>query len=136
MVDTSDEDSAEARHEASPPRTTSSGFTAASDSPPGGRPVLLPSTSSVSIASAAGFDARALRARSRDEPIQPRVYVHSDEEDGGKGNVGAGKRGNRKSKEKNGENGEKRAVLVSGSLDGTVRVWDVETGRERTTLFG
>ena len=30
----------------------------------------------------------------------------------------------------------RKAVLVTGSLDGTVKLWDVESGRETATLFG
>ncbi|ORX39377.1 quinon protein alcohol dehydrogenase-like superfamily [Kockovaella imperatae] len=30
----------------------------------------------------------------------------------------------------------KRAVLASGSLDGTVKLWDIEKGTDRSTLFG
>jgi F-box/WD-40 domain protein MET30 len=34
--------------------------------------------------------------------------------------------------EKNGP----QPVLISGSLDNTIRIWDVETGKPRKTLFG
>jgi F-box/WD-40 domain protein MET30 len=31
---------------------------------------------------------------------------------------------------------DKQALLVSGALDNTIKVWDVETGLEKSTLFG
>jgi len=31
---------------------------------------------------------------------------------------------------------DKQAILVSGALDNTVKVWDVETATEKSTLFG
>ena len=34
------------------------------------------------------------------------------------------------------EDETKKPVLVTGSLDGTVKLWDVETGKETGTLFG
>lgn len=57
------------------------------------------------------------------EPITPRVYVHSEET-------------GRRKKESTVEREVKRPVLATSSLDGTVRIWDVESGREKSTLFG
>ena len=59
--------------------------------------------------------------------VEPRVYVHVSAE--------------KLKKEKHEpatEHAERRKkpVLVSGSLDGTVRLWDVETGKEVSTFFG
>jgi F-box/WD-40 domain protein MET30 len=70
-----------------------------------------------------GFDP-ILHNTLRGEEITPRVYVHDEEGD---------RRGR---KERSPNRDEKCAVLVTGSLDGTVKVWDVETGREKNTLFG
>lgn len=61
-----------------------------------------------------------------DEHVVPHVYVHSEEDNH-----------HRKAKEASVDRAEvKRPLLVTGSLDGTVKVWDVETGREKSTLFG
>ncbi|BEJ18157.1 hypothetical protein CspHIS471_0704340 [Cutaneotrichosporon sp. HIS471] len=67
------------------------------------------------------FDAAA-HARARDD-IVPRVYVHEEDHD-------------RKRRERTSEQEERRPVLATGSLDGTIKLWDVDTGRERNTLFG
>lgn len=72
----------------------------------------------------AGFDALEHRGRSRSDAVQPRVYVHSP--DGT----------HKKSEREQSHSREKKAILASGSLDGTVKIWDVETGREQSTLFG
>ncbi|KAK4689129.1 F-box and WD-40 domain protein MET30, partial [Tremellales sp. Uapishka_1] len=122
MVDMSEEEILAARREkdVSPARSP---FASAS--------IALPNTSSsahLAIESAPhGFNPLEYRTRRRTEPIEPKCYVHSDEEST---KSTATIRGSVDSKE------EKRPVLISGSLDGTVKVWDVEKGRERSTLFG
>jgi F-box/WD-40 domain protein MET30 len=110
MIDQPKEDDEERDREVTPP---ASGWAPASLSPP-------PALSAVDNAPA-DFDAAA-HARAREE-IVPRVYVHEEDHD-------------RKRRERTSEREERRPVLASGSLDGTIKMWDVETGRERNTLFG
>jgi F-box/WD-40 domain protein MET30 len=61
------------------------------------------------------------------DEITPRVYVHSDDES---------ERRTKKRSSPKPKRDEKCAMLVTSSHDGTVKLWDVETGRERNTLFG
>ncbi|WWD06824.1 hypothetical protein V865_004919 [Kwoniella europaea PYCC6329] len=73
-----------------------------------------------------GFDPIEHRGRSRDTAIQPRVYVHSPE-----------KKDDKRERERERSRGrEKKAILATGSLDGTVKIWDVDSGKEQSTLFG
>lgn len=125
MVDMTEEEVAardrRQRRQATPPTT---GFTAASlVSPPGSQAAFGAGGASIHDASA-GFDPLEHRGRSRSDTVQPRVYVHSPD-------------GTHKKSEREQSRGhEKKAIVASGSLDGTVKIWDVETGREQSTLFG
>ncbi len=110
-----------------------------------------PTASTTAPTAASTFDPYSLRVRSRTEPLLPRVYVHSDEDEhrndipssstlgaasgNGNGNAKGNGNGNGNSNGHHEEVG-KRAVLVSGALDGTIKLWDVESGREKGTLFG
>ncbi|OCF40962.1 F-box and WD-40 domain-containing protein MET30 [Kwoniella heveanensis CBS 569] len=76
-----------------------------------------------------GFDPVEHRGRSRDISIQPRVYVHSPD--------GNSTEADKVSADRDRSRGrEKKAILATGSLDGTVKIWDVDTGKEQSTLFG
>jgi F-box/WD-40 domain protein MET30 len=79
-----------------------------------------------------GLDMEAVK---RGQPGQPRVYLSPPPEDG------PGVKGeNHGSGSGNGVDGigerQKKALVVTGSLDGTVKIWDVESGKEVATLFG
>lgn len=111
MDQPSKEDEEHRERQVTPPAT---GFVPAALSPP-------PAAAAIDN-SPADFDAAAHASRAGEE-IVPRIYVHEDDQD-------------RKRKERSCEREERRAVLATGSLDGTVRLWDVETGREKNTLFG
>jgi F-box/WD-40 domain protein MET30 len=62
--------------------------------------------------------------------IEPKIYVHSSDGDTHKPHSDDHAQPSARGKE------EKRAMLLTASLDGTVKLWDVETGDERATLFG
>ncbi|ORY28795.1 WD40-repeat-containing domain protein [Naematelia encephala] len=68
-----------------------------------------------------GFDPEAHRSRSRNVNVVPKVYVHDKAT---------------KERSPSMERNDKKPLLVTGSLDGTVKLWDVETGVEKSTLFG
>jgi len=65
-------------------------------------------------------------ARAREPHVQPRAYVHPSPEELKKEKVDGADQATRK----------KKAVLATGSLDGTVKLWDVDSGEEIATLFG
>jgi F-box/WD-40 domain protein MET30 len=86
-----------------------------------------------------GFDPHAHRS-ARGKEIQPRVFVHdavghvsTPDVEMHEADAMAMQHAHGTDKE---EKEQKRAVLVSASLDGTVKVWDVEAGCETGTLFG
>ncbi|KAL7422470.1 hypothetical protein Q5752_003118 [Cryptotrichosporon argae] len=88
------------------------GFHRASQSPPRAMPSPPPD----------GFDPHAHASAPRDDAVVCRAYLHDGRENARAVSVE--------------REDAKRACLVTGSLDGTVRLWDVETGREKQTLFG
>ena len=95
---------------------TASHFTTASQA------LLTPSPPHEDIELPDGFDP----ASTRDEAnVSPRVYVHPGPDE-------------RKRAKKDGdaEIVGKRAILASGSLDGTVKLWSVDDPDENSTLFG
>ena len=71
-----------------------------------------------------GFDPNAYRMRPRARAVQPKVYVHSADKQGPS------------SDESPSKGTYRRALLATGSLDGTIKLWDLESGAERSTLFG
>nr|XP_031861466.1 uncharacterized protein CI109_003070 [Kwoniella shandongensis]KAA5528538.1 hypothetical protein CI109_003070 [Kwoniella shandongensis] len=74
-----------------------------------------------------GYDPGEHRGRSREQAIQPRVYVHSPD--------GTGRTKTEEPRDRS-RRREKKAILTTGSLDGTVKIWDVDTGKVQSTLFG
>lgn len=58
--------------------------------------------------------------------VQPKVFVHATED--------AKKKAKKATDEV--EARQKKAILATGSLDGTIKLWDVDTGEEQQTLFG
>ena len=97
-----------------PPHTNGSHFTS------GSQALLTPSPPNQTVDIPDGFDPIAHRSGAQAEP---RIFAHSNSE-----------------KEKS--TGEdqiyttKKALLTSGSLDGTIKLWDVDEGVETGTLFG
>lgn len=82
-----------------------------------------------------GFDPISHMDAPKYSAVEPRVFVHKPEEPTP---AGKGKRRDRETVEKIDPQQVvgKKPVLATGSLDGTVRLWDVETGEEKATLFG
>jgi F-box/WD-40 domain protein MET30 len=79
-----------------------------------------------------GFDPHLHRA-TRGKGVEPKVFVHGAPPTDAEGmDVDESEAGT--DVEEGGR--QKRAVLMSGSLDGTIKVWDVATGQEEKTLFG
>ncbi|KAF8502441.1 WD40-repeat-containing domain protein [Gautieria morchelliformis] len=76
-----------------------------------------------------GFDPHAYRGSPGDIP-PPHGFAHADNENA----KGKGKQRSRSSTP--GRMDGPTPVLVSGSLDNTIKVWDVETGKVLKTLFG
>lgn len=58
------------------------------------------------------------------------VEINSDTESASNGQTGGGGSGNSNSKK------SKMPVLISGSLDNTIKLWDIETGKAVRTYFG
>ncbi|ODN76914.1 hypothetical protein L202_05489 [Cryptococcus amylolentus CBS 6039] len=128
MVDMTEEEVAtrdrRQRRQLTPPHTTS-GFITASNASPVGVHASGEVNGNLADAAPDGFDPVEHRGRGREQTVQPRVYVHSPEG-----------RSKRTSSRDNSRADEKKAIITSGSLDGTVKIWDVETGQEQSTLFG
>lgn len=127
MVDMTEEEvAARDRRQRRQVTPSGTGFTATSlVSPPGSQAAIGPGSAAALDDAPAGTDPlEHHRGRSRSETVQPRVYVHSP--DGT----------HSKSEREQSRGHEKKAIVASGSLDGTVKIWDVETGREQSTLFG
>jgi F-box/WD-40 domain protein MET30 len=98
-------------------------------SPPAAHNVVVSHARALELAPD-GFDPHAHRRRERSEVIEPKIYVHSSDGDTHKPHSDDHAQPSARGKE------EKRAMLLTASLDGTVKLWDVETGDERATLFG
>ena len=135
MVDMSEEEIRRAQYRSSrtfsPVNSTStsntvSSFHPASRSPPASVSSLHSGPISPHIASAPpGYDPLSFRLRSRTEQVEPKSFLHTDLPEG-----------DDKEKDKDVGDRQKKAMLISGALDGTIKLWDVETGVEKSTLFG
>ena len=77
------------------------------------------------------FDPHAYRA-SPDDPPSPRGFLHPHSDSSG--SQAKGKQHSRSSTP--GRKKGPTSVLVSGSLDNTIKVWDIENGKAIKTLFG
>lgn len=130
MVDMSEEDIRRAQYRSSrplsplTPSTTTSAFQPASRSPPASNASLHTGPLSPHIASAPpGYDPTSYISRPRTEKVEPKSFLHSDLPES-------------EDKDKDAGDRQKKALLITGSLDGTIKLWDVETGVETATLFG
>lgn len=131
MVDMSEEDILAAHRQASrrstPPRSAFAPASQRTLSPSPPRSADATGFQSIQVDNAPdGLDSNEYRSRSREVAVEPKAFLHSSSEKKG-----------RKKDEKGGEKGtQRKALLASGSLDGTVKLWDVDSGSERSTLFG
>ncbi|KAL5529420.1 hypothetical protein ACEPAG_5405 [Sanghuangporus baumii] len=98
------------------------GFAPASVSIPSPPPPDHPGFDAPAFQSPIGFDPYAYRS-SPALPASVQSYVHDSPSRQGSSSPPSSKR-------------RQKPVLISGSLDNTIRVWDVETGKAMTTLFG
>lgn len=132
MVDMSEEEIRREKYRCSRPLsplapTGGSAFQPASRSPPAAPHMSLhtgPLSPHVSAAPP-GFDPNSYRLRSRTEQVEPKSFLHTDTPDGDGDDKG-----------KDGGERQKKPLLITGALDGTIKLWDVETGLEKATLFG
>ena len=69
-----------------------------------------------------GYDPNSYRLRPRSETVEPKVFVHAEN--------------THKPEDHDAGERQKKALLITGSLDGTIKLWDVDTGVEKATLFG
>ena len=126
MVDMSEQEEIVAANRQDSRRSTppQSAFTRASQllfspSPPGSVDVTGPVPMVLDNAPNS-FDANAYPLRSREAVSEQKVFVHPSDDN----------------HKKEGKGTQRRALLASGSLDGTVKLWNVDLGTERSTLFG
>lgn len=122
MVDMSDEEVAEQRHRQvmrkraiSPSQAT--GFTRATTATANHSP--SPPTHEID------YEPHAHIAAGQSAP---KVFVHASPEDAKKASTAMA--------QGDPDHRQKKPILATGSLDGTVKLWDVESGEEISTLFG
>jgi F-box/WD-40 domain protein MET30 len=131
MVDMSEAELAQRRRHRSitPPSTGLQPAAGAPiNSPPSSHAVAAAHVRALDLAPE-GFDPHAHRLRARSEAIEPKIYVHGTDNESHMAHV-------EEADITVHSKDQKRALLLTGSLDGTVKLWDVETGVERSTLFG
>jgi len=103
------------------------GWASASVSLPGPIPADHPGFNTEPFSPPPGFDPYAYQG-SPDEVPGQHTYLHTAK--------GKGKERTRSRSSSPGRKKGPTPVLVSGSLDNTIKVWDVETGKSVKTLFG
>ena len=103
------------------------GFAPASVSIPSPPAADHPGFDDPAFTTPAGFDPYAYRSAFNSVP-QERAFVHDRRPTKSRKTSRSPSPGSSKSRS--------TPVLISGSLDNTIRVWDVETGKAMTTLFG
>jgi F-box/WD-40 domain protein MET30 len=122
MVDMSEEEIRQAQSRSTRQYSPSTTFQAGSQSPPQTTASLHTGPMSPHVSAAPpGYDPNSFRLRPRGETVEPKVFVHSDTS---------------KHDDHDAGNRQKKALLITGSLDGTIKLWDVDTGVEKATLFG
>lgn len=131
MVDMSEEEIVAAHKEAnrrdSPTRSAFAPASQSTLSPSPPRSTDATGADSMQVDNAPqGFDPNAYRSQSRESSVRPRAFIHPSSE----------KKARKRDKQAGGKGTQRKALLASGSLDGTIKLWDVDSGTERSTLFG
>jgi len=122
MVDMSEEEIRQAQYRSSR-NFSPSALQTGSQSPPQSFASLHTGPMSPHVSAAPpGYDPNSFRLRPRSENVEPKVFVHSEN--------------THKPEDHDAGERQKKALLITGSLDGTIKLWDVDTGVEKATLFG
>lgn len=127
MVDMSDEEVAEQKHRRNMRKRAVSPSQSASESTP--TPFIRASSTNVAHSPSPpptpiDYEPHAHIASG---PSGPKVFVHASSEDTKKAT---------KAVQSGPDHRQKKPILATGSLDGTVKLWDVDSGEEISTLFG
>ncbi|KAH8102852.1 WD40-repeat-containing domain protein [Cristinia sonorae] len=100
-----------------------------------GQPASNPSLTPLDLASNPGFNPYAYLASSSGNPT-PRVFAHPEPSEESSASSSKGKLSSSPPPSPPTSSSSHVPVLISGSLDNTIKLWDIESGKAVRTLFG